>query len=93
MLNSAEIKEDTLNLNITYTNKVIDEEAPNGYRLENTGEEISVLRISKDVPVFILENPKKSIEATWDQLVNHRGFFQIFERNGEVVFISESYLP
>lgn len=93
MLNSAEIKEDTLNLNITYTNKVIDEEAPNGFIMVETGEGTKVLSISEEVPVFLLENPGKSILATWEDIVEYRGFLQLYEKDGKVVFISESYLP
>lgn len=93
MLNSTEIKGDTLNLNITYTNKINDEDAPNGFRLVKTEEGTSVLSIAKDVPVFLLETPGKSFQATWEQIVEYRGFLQLFEKSGEVVFISEVYLP
>lgn len=93
MLNSAEIKGNTLNLNITYTNKVIDEEAPNGFIMVETGEGTKVLSISEEVPVFLLENPGKSILATWEDIVEYRGFLQLYEKEGKVVFISESYLP
>lgn len=93
MLNSAEINGDTLNLNITYTNMINDEDAPNGFRLVETEEGTEVLSISKDVPVFLLENPRTSFVATWEQVVAHRGFLRLFEKDGEVVLISESYLP
>ncbi|AWE07590.1 hypothetical protein DCE79_09445 [Lysinibacillus sp. 2017] len=93
MLNSAEIKGDTLNLNITYTNKVMDEEAPNGFRMVETGDGTKVVTISEGVPVFLLENPSTSVLATWEDIVEFRGFVQLFEKDGKIVLISESYLP
>lgn len=93
MVNSAEIKGDKLNINITYTDLIDDDDAPNGFRMVETGEGTKVLNISKDVPIFLLEDPSKSIEATWEQIVAFKGFIKLFEEDGKVIFISEVYLP
>lgn len=93
MLNSADIKGNTLKLNITYTNKVIDEEAPNGFRMVETEDGTKDVSISEGVPIFLLENPGTSIVATWEDIIEFRGFLQLFEKDGKIVFISESYLP
>lgn len=93
MLNNAEIKGDLLNLNITFTEKIRDENAPNGFRLEETEEGTVTLTISKNVPIFLVKNASSIIQVEWEEVVTHRGFLQLYEKNGEVVFISENYLP
>ncbi|MEO4053919.1 hypothetical protein [Solibacillus sp. CAU 1738] len=93
MLNNAEIKGDILNLNITFTEKVSDKNAPNGFRLEETEEGTKTLNISKNVPVYLLKDPSSIIQVDWEKVVTHRGLLQLYEKNGEVVFISEIYLP
>ncbi|MBE4906536.1 hypothetical protein IMZ08_00510 [Bacillus luteolus] len=93
MLNKAEIKDEKLLLDVTYTNKIQDDEAPNGFRLEETSEGTKTVSISKDVPIFLLSDPSRLKEVEWKQVVNHRGFLQLFEKDGEVVFIWEMYLP
>lgn len=93
MLNGAEIKGDQLLLDITYTNKITDEEAPNGFRLKETGEGTKTLSITKDVPIYILENPHTLTAADWEQIGSHQRLLQLFEKSGEVVFIMEWYLP
>lgn len=93
MLNKAEIKDEKLLLDVTYTNKIQDDEAPNGFHLEETSEGTKTVSLSKNVPIFLLDNPSKLKEVEWEQVVNHRGFLQLFEKEGEVVFIWEMYLP
>ncbi len=93
MLNKAEIKDDKLLLDVTYTNKIQDDEAPNGFHLEETSVGTKTVSISKNVPIFLLDNPSNLKEVEWEQVVNHRGFLQLFEKEGEVVFIWEMYLP
>ncbi len=94
ILNKAEIVGDKLNLNITYTDKIKDENGPNGFRLEETGKGTVALGISKGVPVFLLATPSTLTEVEWEQVIDHKGgLLKLFEKNGEVVFIKEMYLP
>ena len=93
MLNDATIQENTINLNVTYTNFVDDEEGPNGFRLEETEEGTKILSLSKDVPVYKLIDPGTFVQATLDEIREFRGFVQLFEKDGKIVFISEIYLP
>lgn len=93
MLNSAKIIDDSLSINITYQDKVTDDEAPNGFRLVETSEGTKDLLIKGGVPILLQENPGMLMEATWEQVVDHRGFLQLFEKDGEVIFILESYIP
>lgn len=93
ILNHAEVKGDTLNLNITFANKIGDQGAPNGFRLEETEGGSITLSVSKNVPIFLLSNASSLIEVDWEKVVTHRGFLQLYEKNGEVVFISEIYIP
>ncbi|QOR68045.1 hypothetical protein IM538_07905 [Cytobacillus suaedae] len=93
MLNKAEIKDGQLLLDVTYTNKIQDDEAPNGFDLVETSEGTKTLNISKDVPIYLLDDPSRLKHVEWEQVVNHRGFLQLFEKDGEVVFIWEMYLP
>ncbi|MGY3718469.1 hypothetical protein ACWE42_23420 [Sutcliffiella cohnii] len=93
MLNSAKIIDDSLSINITYQDKVTDDEAPNGFRLVETSEGTKDLLIKGGVPILLQENPGMLMEATWEHVVDHRGFLQLFEKDGEVIFILESYIP
>lgn len=93
MLNNAEIKGDILNLNITFTEKIIDQSAPNGFRLEETEGGTITLSISNNVPIFLVKNVSSIIQVDWGKVVTHRGLLRLYKNNGEVVFISEVYLP
>lgn len=93
ILNHAEVKGDTLNLNITFADKIGDQDAPNGFSLVETKEGTITLNVSKDVPIFLLSNASSLIEVDWEKVVTHRGLLQLYEKNGEVVFISEIYIP
>lgn len=93
ILNYAEINGEKLSLTITYSEKITDGDAPNGFRLEETGEGTITIGISKDVPIYLLGNASTLIQATWEDVVSRRGMLQLFENNGEVVFISEIYIP
>jgi hypothetical protein len=93
MLNNAEINGDILNLNITYTEKINDQNDPNGFHLEETVEGTQILSISKNIPIYLLKDPSSIIEVDWEKVVTHRGLLQIYEKNGKVVFISEIYIP
>ncbi|MEI4771671.1 hypothetical protein WAX74_18790 [Psychrobacillus sp. FJAT-51614] len=93
MLNNAEIDGDKLNLNITYTEKIDDQDAPNGFHLKETKGGTLTLSISKNVPIYLLKDPSSIIQVEWEKVVTHRGLLQIYEKNGKVVFISEIYLP
>lgn len=93
MLNNAEINGDILNLTITYTEKISDQDAPNGFHLEETEEGTKILSISKNVPIYLMKDPFSIIQVDWEKVVTHRGLLQIYENNGKVVFISEIYLP
>lgn len=93
ILNHAEVQGDTLKLNITFADKIGDQDEPNGFRLEETEGGTLTLSVSKNVPIYLLKNAASLIPVDWDQVVTHRGFLQLYEKNGEVVFISEIYLP
>lgn len=94
MINDATIQGNTIHLNVTYTNMIEgDEEGPSGFRLEETEEGTEVITLSKDVPVFKLIDPGTLVQATLDEIHDFRGFVQLFEKDGETVFISELYLP
>ncbi|MBD8033493.1 hypothetical protein [Solibacillus merdavium] len=93
ILNSFDINEESFDINITYKNKVIDEDAPNGYRLFESGEGTKEISIKKDVPIWMLENPGESVQVTWEEFAPMSGFLKLYEKDGEVVFISEIYLP
>ena len=93
MLNNAEIRGDLLNLNITFTEKIRDQNAPNGFRLEETEGGTITLSISRNVPIFLVKNASSIVQVDWDEVVTHSGLLQLYEKNGEVVFISEIYLP
>ena len=80
-------------INITYKNKVIDADAPNGYRLIESSEGTKEISIKKDVPIWMLENPGESVQVTWEEFAPMSGFLKLYEKDGEVVFISEIYLP
>lgn len=80
-------------INITYKNKVIGADAPNGYRLIESSEGTKEISIKKDVPIWMLENPGESVQVTWEEFTPMSGFLKIYEKDGEVVFISEIYLP
>lgn len=92
-LNSFEVKGKSLVINITYMNKIIDEDAPNGYRLIESSEGMKELSINEDVPIWLLENPGETIQVTWEEFAPMSGFLKLYEKDGEVVFISEIYLP
>jgi hypothetical protein len=93
MLTNAEINGETLKITITYTDIVSGDGEPNGFRLVETGEGTKVLTLTKDVPIFLLKNPGESYEAPWNEVVGYQGFLQLFEKEGKIVFISETYLP
>lgn len=93
MLNNAEINGDILNLNITYTEKTSDQDAPNGFHLEETEEGTINLSISKNVPIYLMKDPYSIIQVDWEKVVTHKGLLRIYEKNEKVVFISEIYLP
>ncbi|GAA0343920.1 hypothetical protein GCM10008967_37950 [Bacillus carboniphilus] len=93
VLNSAEIIGDSIHINITYTNKIRDENAPNNFRLVETGEGTRTISITDDVPILILDGPSKLKEAEWEHVGDHQRFLQLFEKNGEVVCILEWYIP
>ncbi|QFF97498.1 hypothetical protein PB01_00980 [Psychrobacillus glaciei] len=93
MLNSAEIKGNTLNLNITFTEKIMDQDAPNGFHLEETEGGAITLSISENVPICLVKGGSSLIQVDWEEVVIHRGLLQLYEKDGEVVFISEIYLP
>ncbi|MEK3766356.1 hypothetical protein [Solibacillus sp. FSL K6-4121] len=93
ILNSFDINEESFVINITYTNKLIDEDAPNGYRLIESTEGTKEISIKKDVPIWMLENPGESVQVTWEEFAPMSGFLKLYEKDGEVVFISEIYLP
>ncbi|WP_339212862.1 hypothetical protein [Solibacillus sp. FSL W8-0372] len=93
ILNSFDINEESFVINITYTNKLIDEDAPNGYRLIESTEGTKEISIKKDVPIWMLENPGESVQVTWEEFDPMSGFLKLYEKDGEVVFISEIYLP
>lgn len=93
MLNNAEITGDIMNLNITFTEKIRDQNAPNGFRLEETEGGTITLSISRNVPIFLVRNASSIIQVDWEEVVTYRGLLQLYEKNEEVVFISEIYLP
>jgi len=93
ILNHAEVQGDTLNLNITFADKIGDQDEPNGFRLEETEEGTMTLSVSKNVPIYLLKDASSLVEVDWEKVVTHRGFLQLYEKDGEVVFISEIYLP
>ena len=93
ILNHAEVKGDLLNLNITFTEKIGDQDAPNGFHLVETEGGTKTLCVSKNVPIYLLKNVASLIPVEWDKVVAHRGLLQLYEKNGEVVFISEIYIP
>jgi septal ring factor EnvC (AmiA/AmiB activator) len=93
IVENAEINGGKLDLTVKLAVKVNDEDAPNGFRLEyeDTGNrKISVL---KDVPIYLLENASTPVKVSWEEMVNYKGFIQLFNKNGQVVFISEVYIP
>ena len=91
ILNDAEVKGDRLILEITYAEKVEDHQSPNGFHLNEF--EDATLSINKEVPIFLLKNPTKLTRVEWKEITNTRGFFQLFKKDGEVVFIREVYIP
>ena len=94
ILNSFDINgESFVIINITYKNKVIDADASNGYRLIESSEGTKEISIKKDVPIWMLENPGESVQVTWEEFAPMSGFLKLYEKDGEVVFISEIYLP
>ena len=93
ILNHAEVKGDLLNLNITFADKIEDQDAPNGFHLVETEGGTITLSVSKNVPIYLLKNAASLIPVDWDKVVAHRGLLQLYEKNGEVVFISEIYIP
>lgn len=60
--------------------------------METEGGTIT-LSVSKNVPIYLLKNATSLIPVDWDKVVAHRGLLQLYEKNGEVVFISEIYIP
>ena len=92
-LNSFEVNEEYLIINITYMNKILDEDAPNGYRLIESGEGTKELGIKEDVPIWLLDDPGKSVQVTWEEFAPMSGFLKLYEKEGEIVFVSEIYLP
>jgi TolA-binding protein len=93
MLNSAEINGDILNLNITYTEKINDQNDPNGFHLEETEGGTITLSISENVPIYLVKSASSLIQVDWEEVITHRGLLQLYEKDGEVIFISEIYLP
>ena len=93
ILNSFEINEKSLDMNITYMNSIVDEDAPNNYRLIESGEGTKVISIREDVPIWLLKNPGESVQVTWEEFAIMSGFLKLYEKNGKIVFISEIYLP
>lgn len=93
LINEVEIIGEYLHLTITYTNFVSDDYSPNRFHLEETGEGTKTLTISKDVPIFLLENAHYLVPADWEKVVRHRGLLKLYEIDGKVVYISERYIP
>ena len=94
MINDVAIHGNTINLNITYTNMIVgNNEGPSGFRLEETEEGTVDISVSNDVPVFLLKDPGTLIPASFEELSEYQKFVRLFEKDGEIVYISELYLP
>lgn len=94
-LNHVTINGDKLNLEITYTEKIPDPNTPNGFRLEES-KEGTIISVGKDVPIYLLKDPHFLIPMDWEGLIINSailGLLHIYEKDGEVFFISEIYLP
>lgn len=76
-----------------YTNFVIDHEAPNGYCLEDKGREETIV-LNKITPIFVLQDPGSWKQIEGEELAERSyGLFELYKRNGEVVFVKEKYTP
>ncbi|GAA0339996.1 hypothetical protein GCM10008967_32980 [Bacillus carboniphilus] len=85
---------DELELKVTYADFVPDPDAPNGFHLDEE-ETPTKLKVSKDVPVYWLDwaGDLRPMRIETEELVGKAGFAEFYERDGEVVFIFERYLP
>ncbi|QHE52691.1 hypothetical protein [Pontibacillus sp. HMF3514] len=91
ILHDAKIKGDQLLLRITYAEKVDDDQAPNGFNLNQF--EDATLSIDKKKPIYLLETPSKLVRVEWKEVMNESGLIELFKNDGEVVFIREIYIP
>ncbi|MFD1737143.1 hypothetical protein ACFSCX_11335 [Bacillus salitolerans] len=93
--NGADIKGDQLELNITYADMVQDEDSPNGFYLKES-EVNDLISINNNVPIYLLNRTGNMYpqNVQWEEVVElGGGFLKLYEKNGEVIFIIERYLP
>lgn len=83
-----------LELSVTYADFVPDPDAPNGFHLDEE-ETPTTLKVSLDVPIYWLDRSGdlQPMRIETKELVGEAGFAEFYERDGEVVFIVERYLP
>lgn len=93
ILNDVKISGEIIELEITFTNKAEDPDAPNGFRLYSDNSSVT-LPISIDVPIYLLKDPSTLAKVNWEKIGVHQQFMQIFfNERGEVMVIKELYLP
>lgn len=93
LLNDVHMDGKQIILNMTYANKIADEDSPNGFYLEKIDEGTKNVTIADEVPIYFLQGASTYYLATWEDVRKHNGFFRLYENDGEVVFIIQSYIP
>ncbi|TFB19591.1 hypothetical protein E3U55_10550 [Filobacillus milosensis] len=91
ILNSSEVKDGYIELVVTYADMVEDENAPNGFRLEEKNEETVLVDVS--TPVYLGSiDPHRMLDI--QGFKSKKGaFLEFFKKDGEIVFVQERYLP
>lgn len=93
-LTNVTVKEERVELTLTYAEKIVDEDAPNGFRIEETDVWPEILIIPSSVAVYMLEDPATLTKVEWDEVSHESVFIQVFEdEQGNVILITELYLP
>lgn len=94
ILNEVDIKDGKLEMRMIFAEFILDDQAPNGFRLEYAKDETTI-SISENVPIYILDRTNELVpkRIEFEEFVDERGFYELFELNGEIVFILEQYIP
>ncbi|MFN7252960.1 MAG: hypothetical protein ACK4M9_19630 [Anaerobacillus sp.] len=95
-LEEIHIVGEMIQLHMTYVEKVDDDSAPNGFRIEVSEEGIITLPLSTEVPFHMLEDDVSLLKkVNWTEVTEFLpAYIQLHENeNGEVVYIKEFYLP
>ncbi|WP_202080145.1 hypothetical protein [Caldalkalibacillus salinus] len=87
------ISNETATIQLAY--KIESDEAPNGFMIEEGEQEVK--NVSEDVMIYILEGTQlkslDSVNALSETLKDHQRLFDLYFLQGELLLVSEVYLP